>query len=121
MRRGRVRFKNQLKVPRLPFKSIFIAAIASLMIICFIVYLARTLRQLDFFKIKEVIIAKGNSADLSYLKGQNIFALDLKQESRYILQSYPTYKKIRLVRILPDRLFVDFVKRVPLAYIKLYR
>ncbi len=34
---------------------------------------------------------------------------------------YPSYKKIRVIRILPNRLFVDFIKRKPLAYIKLYR
>ncbi|MBI4972389.1 MAG: hypothetical protein HZA27_01055 [Candidatus Omnitrophica bacterium] len=120
MKRQRFNFKKRTRIPKLSPKLIPILIVIFL-IICFVVGLGYILRQLDFFKIKEVILKKDVRADLSYLKGQNIFTLDLSKESRYILQSYPTYKKIRLVRILPDRLFVDFVKRVALAQVKLYR
>lgn len=80
----------------------------------------RNLKNADYFIIRE-IIANEPKADLSYLKGKNIFTVDLNQESRNLLSAYPGYKKIRLVRILPNRLFADFVKRRPLAYVKLYR
>ena len=81
----------------------------------------RTLKTLDYFKLKDIIVKETASGDLSYLKGRNIFSINLKEESRYAAQLYPDYKKVRLIRILPNRLFVDFIRRRPLAYIKLYR
>jgi len=74
-----------------------------------------------YLKIKEVVIIKDDPVDLSYLKGKNIFAIDLKRESRYILEAYPNYRMIHMVRIFPDRLYVSFVKRSPLAIVRLYR
>lgn len=86
----------------------------------------RIIRRSDFFKIKYIIAKESNdglesSIDLSYLQGRNTFALDLAQEARFISQFYPGYKKIRIVRILPDRLFADFLRRSPIAYVRLYR
>ncbi len=43
------------------------------------------------------------------------------KESGYISELYPTYKNIRLFRILPSRLFIKVTDRVPIAYVKLYR
>jgi len=89
---------------------------------CFIVgYIWKKSRASDYFSIKEIIIKDADAADLSYLKGRSIFILDLRKESEYILESYPGYNKINLVRILPNRLFVDFIKRNPVALVKLYK
>lgn len=89
---------------------------------CFIVgYIWKKSRVSDYFRIKEVMVKDADAADLSYLKGRNIFIVDLKKESEYILESYPGYNKINLVRILPNRLFVDFIKRNPVALVKLYK
>lgn len=80
------------------------------------------LKSLDYFKIKDIIINKPQGTfDFSYLSGRNIFNIDLKKESRYISELYPVYKNIRLVRLLPDRLFIGFTDRNPIAYVKLYR
>lgn len=79
------------------------------------------LRSADYFKIKEIIFNENNITDLSFFMGENIFAVNLETESMNILRSYPAYRKIRLVRILPNRLFVDFVKRKPVGIVKLYR
>jgi len=95
-----------------------VVSLAVLFIAAAVVHLAKTS---DYFRVREVIIGEGNIADLSYLEGENIFALDLTKESRYILEHYPAYRKIRLVRILPDRIFADFLKRKPVAWVKLYR
>ena len=83
--------------------------------------LLRSLKALDYFKIEDIIVKETASVDLSYLKGRNIFTINLKEESRYASQLYPNYKKVRLIRVLPNRLFVDFIRRRPLASIKLYR
>ncbi|MBU1125019.1 MAG: hypothetical protein KKC84_03260 [Candidatus Omnitrophica bacterium] len=92
----------------------------------------------DFFRIREVIIKEvnasptgsaalfvlpqsGGTIDLSYLKGENIFTVDLRRQSRYILDSYPAYRKVHIVKVFPRRLFVLFIRRVPAAAVKLYK
>lgn len=83
--------------------------------------------SLPYFKVKEVLIRENikypapGSIDASYLLGRNIFGLDLEKESRYLGELYPAYKRVRLYRVLPNRLFADFVTRRPIAYVKLYR
>jgi cell division septal protein FtsQ len=75
-----------------------------------------------YFQIKDIIPRDGPRVDaLSYLKGKNIFSIDLRRESIYISQFFPEYRSVRLFRILPNRLFVDFIKRAPVAVVKLYR
>ncbi len=119
----------------------FILIIGLLLFICvlFLAFysLGRALKESDFFKIKEIII-KGNNGippffmqtvdsginsqvDLFYLKGRNIFTLDLQEEQLRALQLYPVCKKIKLIKILPNRVFVDFIIRKPVAYLKLHK
>ena len=81
----------------------------------------RFLMSADYFKIKEIISNDSNPVDLSDLRGENIFAVNLRQASEYITQQYPYYRRVRLVRILPNRIFVDFIKRKAMGLIKLYR
>lgn len=86
-----------------------------------LVNLIKILQTSDYFKVRDIIVSQDNRIDLSYLKDKNIFSIDLKRESGYIAKYYPAYRKIRLVRLLPNRLFVNFIKRKPTAIIKLYR
>ncbi len=83
-------------------------------------YIWRCLRSSPAYIVKEVV-SKDASVDVSYLKGRNIFAIDLDRESQALLSAHPDYKRVKLIRILPDRLYVDFIERKPLALIKLYR
>jgi len=107
------------------FKSLIKPIVIALLIISALAiaggYLTGAIRNWDYLKIKEIIIARNNLADLAYLRGKNIFNIDLSNESRYILETYPDYRKVRLIRIFPNRLYVDFVRRQPLANIRLYR
>ena len=105
---------------KLPLKLI-ITIISFIGVFFIIGHLARILRNSDYFKIKDIVAQETNLVDLSYLKGRNIFNVNLKKESSYISELYPTYKKIVFIKILPNRLFIDFIRRKPLAYIKLYR
>jgi cell division septal protein FtsQ len=84
-------------------------------------YSLKVLKNLDYFKIKDIIVTEGTPDEFSYLKGRNIFRIDLTEEAKSISRSYPAYKKIRLIKGLPNRIFVDFVRRQPLGLIKLYR
>lgn len=106
---------------KLPIKLIAIIIIIFLAIGAIIGYIWKFLKTTDYFKIKDIITRVDSKVDLSYLKGKNIFSVDLKNESRYILEYYPDCSKIRLVRLLPDRIFVDFIKRKPIGFVKLYR
>jgi hypothetical protein len=112
-----------MKKPRLnlAIKVISIALIIFLALIFIIGYIWKALETSDYFKIKDILSKEGNIPELSYLKGKNIFSVNLRNESRYILEYYPNYRGIKLVRLLPDRIFVDFIKRKPIAFVKLYR
>jgi cell division septal protein FtsQ len=81
----------------------------------------KIMKNMDYFKVTSILINGNKAADLGYLKDKNIFSLNLEKESEYIASTYPDYKEIRLIRVLPNRLFVDFVRRTPVAYVKLYR
>jgi len=80
-------------------------------------------KKSDFFKIREIIVNgnDGGRITLEYLKGRNIFAIDLNKEEALALRMYPVCKTIKLIKILPGRLFVDAVIRKPIAYVKLYK
>lgn len=80
-------------------------------------------KKSDFFKIKEIVINgnDGGKIAFDYLKGRNIFTIDLNEEECFALRMYPVCKTIKLIKILPHRIFVDSVIREPIAYVKLYR
>lgn len=113
------------KANNLPVKLLFGLLTLILVLFFSVSYLASALKKSGFFNIKALIIreseARNFTVDLSYLKGRNILTLDLQKEEQFISQIYPGYRKIRLVRVLPDRLFADFLRRRPVAYVKLYR
>ena len=110
-----------IKRRRLPVKYIAVSIIILLAISLIMGYIWKVLKTSDYFRVKEIVLKEPDISGLSYLKGKNIFSIDLKSESRDIIEVYPNYKKIRLVRVLPDRIFADFIKRNPVAFVKLYR
>jgi len=81
------------------------------------------IKKSSYYTVRDVYVHEGRRApiDLSYLKGRNIFTVDLQREAVYIAQRYPTYKTVRLVRVLPNRLYAEFVARTPRAYVQLSR
>lgn len=84
-------------------------------------YVWRLLGAAGYFKVKEVLVRNADSVSLSYLKGKNIFGIDLDKEAGYILEANPNYSRVRLIRVFPDRIYADFVKPKPVALVKLYR
>lgn len=98
------------------------AAIYAAIVFIVCAYFVTLLKTADYFKIKDIAANEDDTEGaFSYLKGRGIFNIDLKKETGYISGLYPAYKKVRLVRILPDRLAVYFSRRSPVAYVKLYR
>lgn len=78
-------------------------------------------RNAACFKVTRVISSEPGFVEPAHLKGRNIFSLDLRKEAKVMADSFPGYRKVRIVRIFPDRLYVDFARRRPLAYVKLHR
>jgi hypothetical protein len=109
------------KSAKIPVKLIAAIVIILLVLGCIMVYSWRSLSACNYFMVKDIIARDGSVEGLSYLRGKNIFSVDLKYEAARILQSCPEYNRVRLIRLLPDRLFVDFLKRKPLALVRLYR
>lgn len=83
-------------------------------------YIWKALTASDFFAVRQVVV-RNSEKPFDYLKGRNIFSLDLNDESYRAVLSCPDCRKVRLTRILPNCIFVDFLKRQPLALVKFYK
>ncbi|MFH0762509.1 MAG: cell division protein FtsQ/DivIB [Candidatus Omnitrophota bacterium] len=122
MKKYKIKLPARLKKRRaLPVKFIIFCAVIIFAVIFIAGYTWVIFRNSDYFKIKDVLCKEAAGVDLSYLKGKNIFALNLERESRYIQGFHPDYKRIKLVRVFPDRIFAYFIKRKPAALVKLYK
>jgi len=115
MKRQKPRYRINVKLISL------IAAILALLF--FLLWFGwQVVTGLDYFKVKEVVIVgRAQDINLAYLKGSNIWKVDLDRESRLLSLQYPAYRKVNLYRVLPDRLYVTFQKRKPVALVKLAR
>ncbi|MFA5287020.1 MAG: hypothetical protein WC394_01960 [Candidatus Omnitrophota bacterium] len=104
-----------------PVKPLIISAIIIVVVVFVVGYVWEALTTSDYFNVKGIINRAELNSDFSYLKGRNIFTLDLNEESLSIAKKCPDCLKVRLTRVLPDRLFVQFIRRKPIAIVKLYR
>lgn len=84
-------------------------------------YIFRSLADSDYFRVRDVVTNDMQADDFSYLKGKNIFALNIGDEAAKIRAAYPQCRSIRVIRVFPNRLFIEFIKRKPIAYVKLYK
>jgi cell division septal protein FtsQ len=80
----------------------------------------------SFFIIRHVQVVPamehapdGRFLEVAYLKGRNIFSIDLDTEADRISRKYPSFKKVRLIRVPPDRVFVSLATRASIAQVKL--
>jgi len=130
--------KKRKSSPKLYYKPLIGLAVFIIVSILLLAFVYKTARSMDFFTVRETIVRESfeskdsvsnspldqvidKTIDISYLKGKNLFAVDLDKEENYLSVIYPGYKKIRLIRVLPNRVFADFIRRKPVAYVKLYR
>ncbi len=79
------------------------------------------LRTSPVFKIREVVIAPNIQPlefnDLQKLKGQDIFSVDLAKIESRVHAKYPQLADLRVMRRLPDQIFVSALKRDPYAMV----
>ncbi|MDO8662061.1 MAG: cell division protein FtsQ/DivIB [Candidatus Omnitrophota bacterium] len=108
--------KSSFPVKPLSFTLIILLAL------CFVLgYIWRILTTADYFRVKDIVTRDVLSVDLSYLKGKNIFSLNLPREAASIARVCPDCSRVRLARIMPNRIYVELVRRKALAFLKLYR
>ena len=105
---------------KLPIKIILFLVIILLAIALLIGYIWKVLTTSDFFTVKQVVV-RNSAVSFDYLKGKNIFRLNLRNESWRALLSCPDCRKVRFARIFPNCVFVDFLKRQPVALVKFYK
>jgi len=96
--------------------------IAVVILVALLAYLAiavwNFLKESEYFEIKDVVVIN-NYVDFPTLRGVNIFSLDLKYVSREIQNKCPDQKLVRVSKIMPNRLVIEFQRRDALAAIKL--
>ncbi|MFH0855713.1 MAG: hypothetical protein V1869_04315 [Candidatus Omnitrophota bacterium] len=110
--------KRKSNFPAKPLALVFIILLA----LCIILgYIWRVITASEYFQVKDILSKEALNVDLSYLKGRNIFSLNLPKEAAAISRACPDCSHIRIARVIPNRIFVELIKRKPIAFIKLYR
>ena len=88
---------------------------------CFVIgYIWKVLTTADFFAVKMVYV-RNSDIQFEYLKGKNIFNLNLSNEAKQVFLRCPDCRKVRFARILPNSVVIDFLKRKPVALVKFYK
>ena len=105
----------------LPFKTLVLILFICVTLLFIVRYIKNSVEKSNYFKVKEVIGNDSNAVDFSYLKGSNIFSINLSGESRRLQKYFPDYSDVRVVRLLPDRLYINLVKRQAVALVRLYK
>jgi hypothetical protein len=103
-----------------PEKIIIFLVIISLAISFIIGYIWKELTNADFFAVKQVIVRNSDN-QFEYLKGHNIFSLNLREEAWKAYLRCPDCRKVRFARVLPNCIVVDFLKRKPVSLVKFYK
>ena len=104
----------------LPVKIISFLVIILLVFSFIIGYIWKVLTTADFFAVKMVYV-RNSDYQFEYLKGRNIFSLNLNHEAGKVFLRCPDCRKVRFARILPSCIVVDFLKRKPVALVKFYK
>ncbi|HNW39243.1 MAG TPA: hypothetical protein PL125_06375 [Candidatus Omnitrophota bacterium] len=103
-----------------PVKFISFLVIISLAFSLVIGYIWKVLVTSDFFAVERIVVRNSDS-QFEYLKGRNIFSLNLGSEAWRAQLKCPDCRKVRFTRILPNCLVVDFLKRKPVALVRFYK
>jgi cell division septal protein FtsQ len=83
-------------------------------------YIWKVLSTADFFAVQQVIV-RNSDYQFDYLKGRNIFSLNLSNEAWKAFLRCPDCRKVRFSRVLPNCIVVDFLKRKPVALVRFYK
>ncbi len=105
-----------------PLKFTVLFLIFSFLILLLFFYVTGVLYSSEYFRVRDVIGSQNLNPDFANsLLGRNIFDINLKVEASRARKSCPDCLRVRLAKVFPDRIFVEFIKRIPLARVKLYK
>jgi len=104
----------------LPIKIVSLFLIILLAISLLMGYIWKVLTTADLFAVKQIVV-RNSDYQFEYLKGRNIFDLNLNNETEKVLLKCADCRKVRFARILPNCIVVDFLKRKPVALVKFYK
>jgi cell division septal protein FtsQ len=104
-----------------PFKLVLFLLFLVILLSAGTITLAKSISQSSYFTIKDIFANEPDQTQLKYLIGRNIFSVDLKQEADDLTAEYPAYRAIRIIRVLPDRIYIEFIRRKPIALLRMYK
>ncbi|NQU95754.1 MAG: FtsQ-type POTRA domain-containing protein [Candidatus Omnitrophica bacterium] len=118
------RHKTEIRklLPKKPFpKKIVHSAVIFILILGAFLFLKNSsyfkLEKIDIVDVRRATELDAN-AMLPLYKGRNIFEIDINSIASSIESDYPVIKEAVVKRVLPNRLEIDIVSRVPVARIK---
>ncbi|MBL7157823.1 MAG: cell division protein FtsQ/DivIB [Candidatus Omnitrophica bacterium] len=126
-KQNKSRHKAEIRklMPKKPFpKKIAHSAIVFILILAAFLFLKNS----DYFKLEKIDIVDIRHATdldantlLQLYKGRNVFEIDIDSIASSIESDYPVIKEAVVKRVLPNRLEIDIVSRVPVARIKAHK
>jgi cell division septal protein FtsQ len=100
---------------------LFIVIIFILFLISGVFLFNSFLRNSSLFMVREINVLNqgGLKPNLEYLKGRNIFSLNLKEITEDIKGNFFSVEDVRISRFLPGRLIIQIRERQPIAVVVL--
>ena len=119
--------KRKQKIPNIPrplVKAGLLIAVVAIVAFIFFSQLAHFLKESEYFNITAVHPDPSldfiKEKDLNYLKGQNIFTVDLKEVQERLALKYPQVTELRLTKHFPNEVVIVARKRIAFAQTQLY-
>ncbi|MFH1248019.1 MAG: hypothetical protein ABIG46_02045 [Candidatus Omnitrophota bacterium] len=109
----------KIKIKKVLILRVLIVCLLVCPVFVFLLFVVSAFKKTDYFKIKDILSKEADSSSLGHLKGQNIFAVNLSIETKTFLERNPQFRNARIIRILPNQIYLDSVLRQPLAYVRL--
>lgn len=115
--------KQKTKISPAVYKitGVMILSLVIGVVLCNLFY--QFLTRSEYFTVKRIVIEQSlqfiDPNDLSRLKGNNIFAIDLQEVQRKLSYKYPQISQLKIVRRFPDQIALVAKKREPIAQIQI--
>jgi cell division septal protein FtsQ len=115
---------KKFEIKTVPRKNI--ASIVAAIVI--VLGLSLFLKNAPYFKLEEIeVVDRDNATDLvpadllKIYKGRPIFDVDVRSLASQLENDYPVVQAVLVSKVMPNKLKVDIVPRVPVAKIKSHR
>jgi len=117
--------KRKKKEFRFSFlESRFIRYAVAFLLLVFIIFIsARKIywmfKSSSYFQIQKIISLSGEDFGeqkrFAYLKGKNVFEIDLEELQKQLKWAYPQAERVRALRRMPNAIAIELIERKPVA------